>query len=130
MRTDELDYPLEESLVATHPVSPRDAARLMVVSRSAPEVVHATVRDLPRFLRAGDSMVVNATRVIPARIKARRASGARVEGLLVEPRSELGAEGWFALLRNAKKTAAGERLALETPLETGQASIAAPSRTR
>jgi S-adenosylmethionine:tRNA ribosyltransferase-isomerase len=123
MRTDELDYPLDESLVATHPAEPRESARLMVVSRASGEVTHATVGDLPGFLAAGDAMVVNATRVIPARIKARRATGARVDGLLVEPRSELGAGGWFALLRNAKKAAIGERLALEAPLETGEASL-------
>jgi S-adenosylmethionine:tRNA ribosyltransferase-isomerase len=123
MRTDELDYPLDESLVATHPAEPRESARLMVVSRASGEVEHATVGDLPRFLRAGDATVVNATRVIPARIKARRATGARIDGLLVEPRSELGAGGWFALLRNAKKTGPGERLSLETPMPTGEASL-------
>ncbi len=123
MRTAELDYPLDESLVATHPAEPRESARLMVVSRSSAEIVHASVGDLPSFLKAGDATVVNATRVIPARIKARRATGARVDGLLVEPRTELGPGGWLVLLRNAKKTSPGERLVLETPMPAGEASL-------
>lgn len=83
MRTDELDFELPESLIARAPVQPRDAARLLVVSRSDESVLEdAHVRDLPRFLRAGDVMVFNTTRVVPARFVGRNLdTGGKVTGL-------------------------------------------------
>ena len=83
MRTDELDYDLDPSLIATHPAEPRDAARLMVVDRKRDRVDHRYVRDLPEFLEGGDGLVVNTTRVIPARVTLLRAkTGGQFEGLL------------------------------------------------
>lgn len=85
LRTSDLDYDLPPKLVATHPVSPRDAARIMVVersSRSAPKNRH--VRDLPEILNPGDLLVLNRSRVIPARFLGRRLdTGGKVEGLYV-----------------------------------------------
>jgi S-adenosylmethionine:tRNA ribosyltransferase-isomerase len=109
LRTDELDFRLPEELIATHPVSPRDAARLLVVSRSDPAVMeHRVFRDLPTFLHPGDVLVTNASAVIPARIFARRAdTGGRVEGLfLIEPEPGV----WKVLLKSNGKLRAGQAI--------------------
>jgi S-adenosylmethionine:tRNA ribosyltransferase-isomerase len=111
MRTAELDYDFDPSLVATEPAHPRHAARLMVVDRAARSIVHATVRDLPSFLRTGDELVVNRTSVLRARILVKdSATGRASEGLLLEPTARAGA--WRMLLRQAKRFAAGARLQL------------------
>lgn len=84
-----LDYVLPEGRIATSAAEPRDSAKLMVLRRSDPNyLVHTTVAHLGEFLRAGDLMVVNASRVIPARLMGKRAdTGGKVEGLFlgVEP---------------------------------------------
>lgn len=88
LRTSDLDYELPEGRIATAPAEPRDSARLMVVRRDqrGASAVHAEVRDLPRFLRRGDLLVVNTSRVIPARVVGERAdTGGRVEGLYLGP---------------------------------------------
>ncbi len=87
MRLSEFDFPFDESLIADHPVSPRDHARLLIVPRKgAPGCRHARVRDLPDLLKAGDVMVLNDTRVIPARLRGtKQSSGGKVEVLLVRP---------------------------------------------
>ncbi|MBY0312816.1 MAG: S-adenosylmethionine:tRNA ribosyltransferase-isomerase [Phycisphaerales bacterium] len=95
LRTDDLDFALPEELIATRPAEPRDAARLLVVSRSDPaRIEHRLIRDLPDILRPPDLrsamppdvMVVNATRVLPARFRGVRAdTNGQVEGLYVQP---------------------------------------------
>src|SRR5437899_441247 len=87
MRLAELDYPLPEALIAQAPAPERVAARLLVLDRGGAPLRHARVNDLPGFLRAGDVLVVNDTRVIPARGSGRRPSG-RPPGLPV--RASLG----------------------------------------
>ena len=73
MRTDLFDFDLPPDRIALRPIVPRDAARLLVVRPgAAPELDDRTVRDLPDLLRAGDALVVNDTKVIPARLKGRR----------------------------------------------------------
>jgi S-adenosylmethionine:tRNA ribosyltransferase-isomerase len=83
LRTSDLEYDLPEGAIATAPAEPRDAAKLMVLWRSEPgRVEHATVRDLPRFVRAGDLLVVNQTRVLRARLLGTRVdTGGKVQGL-------------------------------------------------
>lgn len=83
LRLSDLDYELPEHVIATAPAEPRDAAKLMVLWRSEPgRIEHATVRDLPRFLRAGDLLVVNQTRVLRARLLGTRVdTGGKVQGL-------------------------------------------------
>lgn len=124
MRTEDLEYDLDDRLIATEPVSPRDHARLLVCEIAsdgcADRIEHCQVRDLPRFLRPGDALVLNETTVLPARVKARRASGGLVEGLLLE---RIGPRAWWALLKNAKKTTPGERLSLIAP-DGGEAADA------
>jgi S-adenosylmethionine:tRNA ribosyltransferase-isomerase len=105
----EVDYVLPPSAIAQQPVEPRDAARLLVDRgpRRAPE--HRLVRDLPDLLHDGDVVVVNDTRVLPARLLLRRASGGRVEVLLVQ-RLDAAGRRWEALVRPSRKIAVGERL--------------------
>src|SRR5215813_11088675 len=73
MRTDLFDFNLPPERIALRPVSPRDAARLLVIQPGEnPEFEDRAVRDIPDLLRAGDAVVVNDTRVIPARLNGRR----------------------------------------------------------
>lgn len=83
LRTDQLDYHLPDDLIATSPVTPRDTARLMVLWRSEPSrLEHRRVSDLTEYLRGGDVLVVNRTRVLPARFRGVRVdTGGRAEGL-------------------------------------------------
>ncbi len=105
MRIEDLDYDLDPALIAQVPIEPRDAARLLV-DRGRAEPDHRHVRDLPELLRPGDLVVVNDTRVIPARLRLRRATGGASEVLLLEPRDEDWRE-WEALVRPARKLPPG-----------------------
>ena len=106
MRTSDLDYELPDSAIAQVPVEPRDAARLLVAVADG-DPLDATVADLGRFLRPGDVMVVNRTRVRRARLVLQRASGARVEVLLLDA---VGDGEYEALLGNSRRVADGEVL--------------------
>ena len=103
----DFDYALPEAAIAQSPVRPRDAARMLVVRGGALE--DRGVRDLPSFLQPGDVMVVNDTRVIPARLRARRGE-ARIEVML--NRAE-GDGTWHALIRNARRLRVGDDIAIE-----------------
>lgn len=109
VRTADFDYPLPPERIAQAPVEPRDAARLLVDRGPGHPPEHRHVRDLASLLRPGDLVVVNDTRVLPARLHLRRASGGQVELLLLEP---LDGERvvWQALARPARKLKVGERL--------------------
>ncbi|WP_114967308.1 tRNA preQ1(34) S-adenosylmethionine ribosyltransferase-isomerase QueA [Alkalilacustris brevis] len=110
MKLDDFDFDLPERLIATRPVRPRPAARLLVAEGDAIRDAH--VRDLPAILRPGDRLVLNNTRVIPARLSGVRkrpgATGAQVELTLTEPEPEGGT--WAALARPLKKLRPGDRL--------------------
>jgi len=90
VRTDDFDYDLPPSFIAQHPAQPRDSSRLLVLDRATGSIDHAVFRDLPKHLRPEDVLVVNETRVLPARLQARKQPhGGRVEILLLrrlEPR--------------------------------------------
>lgn len=92
------DYELPPERIAQQPAEPREAARLLVLERSAGTLAHGTVAELPRWLQAGDLLVVNATRVLPARLRGARSSGGRAEALLLGP-VERDPGCWRALLR-------------------------------
>lgn len=113
MRLAELDYELPPELIAQHPAAERDDARLMVVERRAASIEHARFRKLGRYLREGDLLVLNDTRVFPARLFARKESGGRLELLMVRPASDP-AGGWVALMRAHHAPKEGERLATES----------------
>jgi S-adenosylmethionine:tRNA ribosyltransferase-isomerase len=113
MHLADFDYPLDPGLVAQEPCPERDQARLMVLAGEGdPE--HAQVRELPRWLDAGDLLVVNDTRVRSARLSGRKASGGAVEVLLLERHGEAacGKERWSALVRASKRPRPGAELAL------------------
>ena len=113
MRTTDFDYDLPEAYIAQEPVEPRDSARLMVLDRATGEITHAVFREIGRFLRPGDLLVANQTRVIPARLFARKPTGGKVEILLL--RREAPAQ-WQALVRG-RGLVAGKRLLLANDLE-------------
>jgi S-adenosylmethionine:tRNA ribosyltransferase-isomerase len=98
-------YELPPSAIAQSPIEPRDAARLLV---DGDPVRHLHVRDLPTLLRPGDVVVVNETRVLPARLHLRKATGGAVEVLLLE---DLGADEWLALVRPGRRLPPGTTVA-------------------
>lgn len=110
MRTDEFDYALPPELIAQEPLADRSQSRMMIVNRTAGAIEHAAVRDLPHHLRHGDLLVLNDTKVIPARLLGHKAeTGGRVELLLLE---ELGTGRWLALCGASRRPAVGARLVM------------------
>jgi S-adenosylmethionine:tRNA ribosyltransferase-isomerase len=105
---DDFDYVLPPERIAQQPVEPRDAARLLVDRGAGRPVEHHRASDLPDLLREGDVVVVNDTRVIPARLPLRRATGGAAEVLLLEPFD--GGTRWLALVRPSARLRDGERL--------------------
>ncbi|HEY8066355.1 MAG TPA: tRNA preQ1(34) S-adenosylmethionine ribosyltransferase-isomerase QueA [Methylosinus sp.] len=107
MRVDLFDFELPQESIALRPADPRDSARLLVVPMDG-AFMDRSIRDLPEFLRPGDTLVVNDTRVIHARLSGFRARGetrAHMEATLIE---RVAADRWRALVRPAKKLAIGE----------------------
>ncbi len=102
-----IDYILPEELIAQTPLEPRDSARLLVDAANGIE--HRHVRDIVEYLRAGDVLVVNHTRVLPARLKLKRRTGGAVEVLLLEER-DADQMQWEALVRPGGKLSMGEEL--------------------
>ncbi|MEO8264765.1 MAG: tRNA preQ1(34) S-adenosylmethionine ribosyltransferase-isomerase QueA [Ilumatobacteraceae bacterium] len=108
MRLTDFDYDLPVERIAQVPIEPRDAARLLVDQGSA-EPLHLRVHDLPTQLADGDLLVVNDTRVIPARLLLQRETGGAAEVLLLEPASD-DRRTWEAMIRPARKLRVGEEL--------------------
>jgi S-adenosylmethionine:tRNA ribosyltransferase-isomerase len=107
----DFDYELPESRIAQTPIEPRHAAKLLV-DRGSGSPDHLTVADLPDLLQPGDLLVLNETRVIPARLRLRRASGGAAEVLLLEPWDN-DRRTWEALVRPGGKLAVGEMLSAD-----------------
>jgi len=105
LKTDEFDYTLPSDLIAQTPVEPRDASRLMVVDRANNDVSHHRFSDLLDYLRPGDVLVANDSRVIPARLFGRKATGGRVEILLLK---RLGDRRWEVLVGGKRVRADSE----------------------
>jgi S-adenosylmethionine:tRNA ribosyltransferase-isomerase len=112
MRLSELDYNLPPELIAQEPLARRDEARLMVLDRRTHEVEHSRFYKLGNFLRDGDLLVLNNTRVFPARLFARKPTGGAVELLLVRP-VETPKGAWLALVRTHRGLREGSRLLLD-----------------
>ena len=107
MDLSDLDYPLPPTAIAQTPAEPREAARLLVVDRATGSLTDRVVLDLPDLLRAGDCLVVNDSRVIPARVFAEDAGGRRIELLFVEA---VASGRWRALVRPGRRCASGVEL--------------------
>jgi S-adenosylmethionine:tRNA ribosyltransferase-isomerase len=112
METSAFDYELPESAIAQHPLPERDAARLLVDRGAANPPENLIVRDLPDLLEPGDLLVLNTTRVLPARLALRKETGAAVEVLLLErldggSLSDNGRSRWEALVRPGRKLPPG-----------------------
>jgi S-adenosylmethionine:tRNA ribosyltransferase-isomerase len=107
MKRSELEYSLPEELIAQHPAERRDESRLLVYERRRGDVRHRRFHELPDELH-GELVVVNDTRVVPARLRLERATGGEAEILLIEPLN--GAGEWEALARPTKKLRPGQRL--------------------
>jgi len=107
-RLQDFDYELPPELIAQEPITPRDAARLMVVHRCDGRIEHRFFYELPALLRPQDVLVLNETRVVPTRlVGTRRDTGGRVELLLVRPRDE---RRWVALGRPGRRLRPGAEI--------------------
>jgi S-adenosylmethionine:tRNA ribosyltransferase-isomerase len=121
MKTRELEYELPPELIAQRPTARRDESRVLVYDRASGAVRHRRFADFPDELVRGELVVVNDTRVLPARIRTQRESGGAVEVLLLEPLGEHGL--WEGLARPSRRLRAGERLGpveLVEPLGKGR----------
>jgi len=109
-RLEDFDYALPPDRIAQHPLDDRPSSRLMLVRAGADTFPSATVRDIGAWLRPGDLLVANDSRVIPARLSARRASGGRVELLLLS--RDVSGE-WTALAKSSRRLKPGEQVLVE-----------------
>jgi len=114
VKTAEFDYDLPETLIAQTPAEPRDSARLMVLDRSTGTLSHRVFHEIGEYLHPGDLLVANESRVIPARLFARKAdTGGKVELLLLSHRDQC---TWEVLVKG-RRTPVGTRIVLERPGE-------------
>lgn len=109
MKTSDFDYSLPESSIAQTPLEPRDSSRLLLLHRDTGALEHRIFREIGDYLRPGDLLVLNRTRVIPARLFARKATGGRVELLLLRRRDD---RTWEALV-GGKGLRVGTKLRIE-----------------
>ena len=130
MLTSDLDYRLPEGLIAQRPADPRDSSRLMVVDVRRRSIEHRVFRDLPGFLGPTDAVVLNETKVLPARLSARRPGGGETELLFLR---DLGADGdlWEVMARPSRRLregmvlrVGGDELRVVKPLDEGRWVIA------
>lgn len=107
MKLSDFTYTLPKELIALEPVRERTGSKLLVVSRDRGTIEHKRFRDLLEYLNPGDALFLNDTRVIPARLEARRVSGGRVEILLLR---EIAPGSWEVLMKPSGRIKAGEKL--------------------
>ncbi|MBI3566319.1 MAG: tRNA preQ1(34) S-adenosylmethionine ribosyltransferase-isomerase QueA [Elusimicrobia bacterium] len=100
----DFDYEVPDELIAAAPAEPRDSSRLLVLDRASGRIEHSVFRELPRFLKAGDCLVLNRTKVTPSRLVGKKSTGGKADLLLV---GETGPAEWTALASGFK---AGQRL--------------------
>ena len=142
LHIDQLDFDLDDSLIAVRPAEPREAARLLVLTLPpedvddgvSMELSHRRVADLPELLGPGDRLVLNETRVVAARLHlTRRDTGGRLEGLLLE---RIDAECWWAMLKRSRRLRPGHVLEVRGPSDEptsftlGVEEIASDGRVR
>lgn len=107
MLVTDFDYDLPQELIAQHPMEPRDHSRLLVVDKKTGEIEHKHFYDLVNYLKPGDVLVFNDTRVIPARLHGTKDTGAHVEVFLLTRRD---ATDWEVLVRPGKKLQVGAKI--------------------
>ncbi len=120
MKLSDFDYDLPEELIAQEPTPVRDQSRMMVLNRSDGSKKDRRFLELPEFLKEGDVLVINDSRVIPARLVGRKASGGLIEMLLLRERSGAPAGSpvtWDVLLRPAKRVDPGTKIFFDAPAE-------------
>jgi len=111
MRIEEFDYHLPSSLIAQYPSAQRGETSLMVLDRQTGRIDHQVFQDITKYLKPGDLLVMNNTRVLPARLVGEKETGGRIEMLLIPPWN--GTEGeWKALIKGSKKIRPGARIRL------------------
>ena len=111
MKLSDFDYTLPESLIAQHPSDRRDGSRLMVVDRQTSNIQHCRFSDFGRFVNAGDRLVVNETKVFPARLRGHKLeTGGQVELLLIRPKKD---GRWVALARPGRRLREGATIIFE-----------------
>ncbi|MGA0333823.1 MAG: tRNA preQ1(34) S-adenosylmethionine ribosyltransferase-isomerase QueA [Kiritimatiellia bacterium] len=115
MKTSDFDYELPEDLIAQHPAEKRDASRMMVLGRTSGKIRHQHIRDLISYLQPGDALVLNNTRVIPARTYGTKDTGGKVECLFVEPVEGSAAE-WLVMMKSSHRPKPGSRITLTDEL--------------
>ena len=124
MKTSDFDYHLPDNSIAQIPIEPRDSSRLLVLDRKTGEVTHRIFRDIGEYLNPGDLLVLNQTRVIPARLYAHKPTGGRVEILLLKREDLL---TWECLV-GGKGLSAGKRLSVENGPDADILSVLEGSR--
>ena len=107
MKISEFDYHLPKELIAKYPVEPRDSCKLMVLDRKKREIQHKIFREITDYLNKGDTLVLNDTKVIPARLKGKKTTGANIEIFLLRPFSE---NRWEVLVKNIKRLKEGQEI--------------------
>ena len=112
LKVADFDYPLPPALIAQTPAKRRDSSRLLSLQRDSGAIGHHQFRDLPSLLRPGDVLVMNDSRVIPARLRARKTTGAKAEILLLEENQD---GTWWTLLRPGKRLPLHTNLEIQTP---------------
>jgi len=112
MRLEDYDYELPEELIAQYPAEQRDASRMMLVDRAAGCCRAGWFRELPEQLRAGDLLVLNDTRVIPARLLGHKSSGGRIEVFLTRRLAGSEEERWLCMTRSSRPPQTGASLRL------------------
>ncbi|MFA5307942.1 MAG: tRNA preQ1(34) S-adenosylmethionine ribosyltransferase-isomerase QueA [Dehalococcoidales bacterium] len=121
MKTSDFDYVLPPELIAQTPIEPRDGSRLLVLDRKSGAISHRRFYEITDYLHDGDVMVFNNSRVLPARLKGKRAgSGGAVEILLLR---RLGENSWEGLVKPAKRLAAGARIEIASGADIITAEI-------
>ena len=117
MLTEDFDYDLPTGLIAQEPVEPRDSCRLLVLERTSGQIDHRTFSDLPEYLREGDVLVVNETRVLPARLLGLKdETGGAVEVLLLRERYE---NAWECLVKPGRRLKPGAHIVFADGAMTG-----------
>ena len=107
MKVSDFDYDLPEELIAQHPYDKRDEARLMVLHRDTKEIEHKVFKDIIDYLEPGDCLVINDTKVIPARLYGKKDTGANVEFLLLK---RIENDDWEAMVRPGNKLKTGAKV--------------------